>query len=384
MATYTVWDTSAVTSAIQETLVKEDVSDLISDLFPLDAPLQQVLGKVPMSSTFTERPLDYHTGITRTAAEVTVGNPANLARTEGATYTSDATVYPARLVSVAQIVGNQFEVSRTDRAVSHYAITDRFSFEALKKTQEVINDFELTFWWGQGTAKEGADITGAGRYARATQGLMHWICKTGLQRSIIGLTTGGAFTDGHGNDFGDTAGNEVLNNTMTHAYDAAGVALDAGMFKERLMEPWWDLTGRTNGAIGFMGGRVKSLFSRFALSATGPVNERGIGASSKRVIDTLDFYETDFGEVGVNLCRYLNQKSQSTTFTQSSGSVVVAWDAAMVFIQPQYFNIGVLRPVGYSPLGLVGDKDIGLIVGEQGLVCTNPQGGAALVNCSGS
>ena len=381
MAQYSVWDTTSVTSTIQEKLVREDVSDLLSNLFPTDAPAQQALGRVPMSSTFTERPIDFHTNIDRDSTVFGTGGSQVHAREEGFDYSTTRTPsYPERLISVAQIVGERFEVSRTDRAVSHYAISDRFAYEALKVTEQVVNDFELDFWWSPGSAREGVSIDG--NVVRQTQGICHWVCKTGLERTKIGTGVAASFPDGHGNEFGTDGG--VLNDSMSYAFDAGGVGLDSGMFKEKLMAAWWQLTGRTGGATGFCGSRLKALFSKFALSAgLGSVNERTISAESAKVVDRVDLYDTDHGIISMNLCRYLDIPDQTTVFTQSTGSTTVAWDEVLILMQPRYFNIGVLRGTGYSPLAQNGDFDQGLIVGEQSMVCTNPLGAAALVNCGG-
>lgn len=385
MGTYTVYDTSAVTSTIQESLVKESVQDLITNLFPLDTPLQQILEKVPMQHVYVQQPVDTFSSITRTAAVLAAnsGGTGQFQKTEGATYTSGTPQYAKRLISgVAEIQGLQFSVSDTDRAMSNYGMTDRFAYEALKTTETVVNNFEHSFWWSAGTPPQGADFDSGGGtvVARQTQGLVHWIFKTGLQRSIIG-TGANSFTDGHGNEYGDGGGSATaLTNAMAWAYNAGGLTLDDTMFKDNLMAQWYDLTGRQAGAVGFVGAKGKNLISRFALTANGPVNDRTLEAASKKIVDTVDYYETDFGVVSVNLCRYLNIASESVAISQSSGSVTVPYNEVLLFIQPSYFKIGVVRPVYMSAIAKTGDFESGLIRGEQALICTNPSAGAGICN----
>lgn len=386
MGTYTVWDTTAVGSAAQESLVKESVQDLITNLFPLDTPLQQILEKVPMGNVYTETPVDTFSSTMISRVSSVFGSSGataatTSAQTEGATYSSGTPQYPARLKSVAEIQGKQFSVSDTDRAMSQYGMTDRFAYEALKTTEAVVNNFEHSFWWSPGSAPAGRDLDSGGGtyYARQTQGVVHWICKSGLQRSVIGLGQS-TFTDGHGNEFGT---NSAALNTgaSSYAFNAAGLALDQTMFKDDLMAQWYAITGRQAGAVGFCGARIKNLFSQFALTANGAINERSLDAAAKRVIDTVDYYETDFGVVSLNLCRYLNISGQSVSVAQSTGSVTVPYDEVLLFMQPSYFQIGVVRPVYMSPIGKTGDFEQGLIRGEQALICRNPQAGAAIVNC---
>lgn len=387
MGTYTTFNNATVTTTIQEALIKESVGDLISNLFPLDTPLQQILEKVPMNSVFTEQPIDtFGTAlINRVASVFTESNnfATTNAKPEGWTFSNTAPQYPARLKSVAEIQGIQFAVSDTDRAMSMYGLADRFAYEALKTTEAVVNNFEMAFWWSPGTAAAGADLNQGGsateQVARQTQGLCHWVLKSGLQRSKLTLGVA-SFLDGHGNQFGTQ--NPALNTgASTWAYDAGGLTLDQAMFKDNLMGQWYTMTGRQAGAMGFCGAKIKNLFSQFALTANGAINERTLDAASKRVIDTVDYYETDFGVVSLNLCRYLNISGESVSISQSTGSTTVPYDEVLLFMQPRYFQIGVVRPVYMSPLGKIGDFEQGLVRGEQAIICRNPQAATAIVNC---
>jgi hypothetical protein len=388
MGTYTVWSTSAVGSAAQEALVKESVGDLITNLFPLDTPLQQILEKVPMNNVFHEQPVDSFGNINRTSAAFATnsGGTAQIAKQEGATYTSTTARYPKRMIAcVAEIQGLQFAVSDTDRAMSQYGMVDRFAYEALKTTEEIVNNFEMSFWWSPGTPPSGSDLDSGGGVVpvRQTQGLVHWMAKSGLQRTKIGLAQD-SFTDGHGNNFGDTTDSySALNRASSYCYDAGGVVLDDTMFKDNLMAQWYDLTGRQAGAVGFCGSKIKTLISRFALTANGAINDRTLDAASKRLVDAIDYYETDFGVVAINLCRYLNISGQSVAvgYGPSSDTVTIPYNEVLLFMKPEYFKIGVVRPVYMSPLGKTGDFEQGLIRGEQGLLCRNPQAVAGIVNC---
>jgi len=406
MASYSAYEgVDQGTGTLKEVLIKEDVSDLISNLFPLDTPLQQVLERVAMNNVFMEFPVDTFSTIFRSSTQVgnaTAANPGVLtssgilAKPEGYTFTTSTPSYPARLRGVAEIQGRQFAVTDTLRALDQYAIDDRYNYEALKVTQNVVNDFEHSFWWSKGSTVNATDLdsdAGATEIynARQTQGLMYWILKTGLERSKSGAfgalgkgTEANSFVDGNGNEYGDLAagtGNEAMNiGAMTWAYDANGAALDQSMFKEQLMGKWYTMTGRQAGAMGFASPRVKNLFSQFALSINGQINERTIEAASKRVVDTVDWYETDYGVVSINMSRYL--ALPGVTFTVANTvSTTVAAEECLIFIKPEYYKIGVVRGVTFSPLAKTGDFETALIRGEQALLCRNPQAGVGLVNC---
>lgn len=379
-------NTAAVPTALNEALIKEQTQDLLINLFPLDTPLQRLLGRIQMGSTFIKQPIDtYGTDkIKRTSAvfDAAAAFTSTNAKPESFTYTSQTPQYPALLKSVAEIQGNVFGVSGTDRAVEMYGITDRFALEALKTTQGIVNQFEHSFWWSPGTTEFGVDLDSGGGVVptRQTQGLVWWIAKSGLQRSKVGLGAA-TLTDGHGNNFG-TGGGALNIGASSWCFDANGLPLDQAMFKDQLMGQWYAITGRQAGAMGFCGARVKNLFSQFALTANGAINERTLSAEARSIIDTIDYYTTDFGTVGLNLSRYLNISGQSTSISQSAGGpVTVPYDEVLLFIDPSYWKIGVLRPVSFYSLGKTRDAEDGLVVGEQAMVCLNPQGGAGIVNC---
>ena len=389
--TYLINDSTAGTAL--EVFRKEQVEDLIINLFPLDTPLHQILGARPMTS-YLKQPVDTFSSalINRVSSVFAAGDRstnwnASSAKPEGHTYASYTEGYGALMISgVAEIQGLQFSVSDSDRNEPLYGMTDRFAYEALKATESVVNMFEHSFWWSPGTPPAGSDLnTSTGtQYARQTQGICHWILKSGLQRSQFPSGGSTAHTDGHGNDFGSSG--TLYNYARGYAYDAGGVTLDQAMFKDNLMAEWYNLTGRQAGAVGFTGAKIKNLFSQFALTANGPINERTLEAAAKRVVDTVDYYETDFGVLSVNMCRYLNLSGQSVNISTSSSTNgdttnTIPYDEVLILIKPEFFQIGVKRPVYMSPLGKTGDFESGLVRGEKGLICRNPQAGAGISNC---
>lgn len=398
MATYTVWDTAAATATINEALVKESVEPQIYDLFPEDFALSRRLKRVSMMSTFHEVPIkNLASRVTRTSAVVTPATtfPAALnngaARVEGAAFATGTPQYPARLKSVSQINGEAFAVSKTDRAVSHHAIGDRFTAETIEMLRKTANDRELALWWSPGTPPQGAELdtdTAGAHVARQTQGLMHWILKTGLQRSgaggAAGLATAGTFPDGHGNEFGST--NAVLNNTMTYAYHANGLPLDRTMLTQNVLSPYWNLCNAGEMLLGFVSTKVRPLFVSFALPNGQLVNERNVDASGFTTYDRVDVYKTDNFTIQLVNSRYLSIPSQTSTIVVDTGgstaNVTVPWDECLVLINPEYFAVGEVRPLGFTPVAqqLV-DADQGIVSCESGMICYNPQGGTAVVDC---
>jgi len=383
---YTVYGLTG--GGLNEALVKENVGNLISNLFPLEFKLQQLLAHEPVSSVFVEKPIDTFTSAMINRVSSVFGSSGATAATTSAkpeahTYTAYTEAYPAKLKSVMEIQGLQFAVSDTSRATSMYGIADRFAYEGLKATKAVAAMFEHSLTWSPGTVAAGEDLDSGGGtyYARQTQGLVHWICKSGLQRTKTGLGQA-SFLDGHDNQFGTNS--PALNTgASSYAYDANGATLDRAMFKDMLMSKWYDISNVQDGARGFTCGRIKGLISEFALTANGAINERTTSAEGKRIVDTVDMYETEHGIVRIEILRELSISGQSLAvgYGASTDTVTIPFDEVLLFIKPEFFKIGVYRPISLAALGKTGDFESGLVRGEMGLICTNPQGGAAIVNC---
>lgn len=391
---YTLYDTTTAATAAQAILVKESVDDIISNLFPVDTPLQQYLTRRPMDRVSVELPVDTFSGITRTSSAVSMaaaaGRTDTTVQAEGSTPTAVTDTYEKKLVSVTEIHTKAFEVSGTARAGSFYGITDPYAYSAFKRTEELVNDLELRLWHGRGTMPGGGVIndfaagTAAGNgignnaalFPRQTQGLFNTIVRSGLERTVAG-TSATTFYDAHGTRL---LSDSPAYDYRSYAIDLNGQNMTRDSFRS-LMRNWWGIGGRPDGSVGFCGGKMKQLFSDFAQVVTGQVNTREVPAANKTIYDTVDVYVTDYGMHWINLCRYLELAQSSIFNTTSAGAdVTVAWDESIAFIMPQYWQIGVYRGVGLAPLAKTGDFDKGMIVGEIGLICRNPIAGCALVN----
>lgn len=384
---YSLYPTTSA-GDLQEPFLAEDVMDTISNLFHLDLTLFRFLERVPMSQVMIEAPVDSYGGgvaITRTAA--TGYGTSTPVRTSGHTPTVGAPFFGSRVRSVAELHVEADGVDGTTRAVELYGITDRYTLQMLKLARKVANDFEHSVWWAQGTAPNGAvidaydgtsgasGITGVNNsFPRQTQGLVPMVARTGLTRTL---------TPGASSCF-SPHGEELSSTYFSYCYNAGNVMLDRGMFNGDLMTPWWTLGGQPDRCVIFCSPKVKALFTTFALQAAGAINDRKIDAYDKRVIDTVDAYETDNGLHFINRSLYLNIPEVVNLKYAGSGSqltLATAMDEVLIAVMPSYFKIGVLRPIGVTPLGKTGDRDVGMVTGELALVNMNPLGAAGILNC---
>ncbi len=339
-----------------ETLIREDLSDLIANLSPAEAPAHAAFEHLPITQPITEY------GVDQFILNRTISTISSNARNEGATTTYETTTYPDRLKSLAQINWVGVDVSETDRASLIAGIPDPFEYRAYRALVQVVNTQEMAIWWGSGSATTAAP--------RLMQGLVSWCGYTGLER-VHGSSSPTSVTDPHGTVIADEF--------WSNMYDAAGANLDRGILNNKILGAAWQNGFQVDGAIGFMGQKLKNLTSAFALTAQGAINERNVPAYDKVFVDTLDAIETPMGTVWVNLNRYLELPAQTLTINSTgaaspAGTInkTLAGDETCIFAMPDYVKLGVLRGVAFRPMANDADTTKGMIVGEETVVVRNP------------
>ena len=92
--------------------------------------------------------------------------------------------------------------------------------------------------------------------------------------------------------------------------------------------------------------------------------QRFLPAGDRRQLDLIDVYESEMGIMALIKSRY---QLQSTSKTTSGNS----WIA----IDPDYFQVGWLRPIVTQQLGLDGDRIRKLMVGEATLIFRSEKAG---------
>lgn len=379
MADSFLYDTTAGT--LNQVNLAESVEDVVTNLFPLETPLQTQLGSKGVRSVYHRYPIDTFTNITRTNALFAAGTVAtNHQKPEGHTPTTGAPTQAGQLAGVVEIHVEAFGVTGTMRAVSLHGFGDMFVEEAAKYSKKVANDEEMSFTWSPGSGPGGNDLESGGgtTMTRQTQGLAHWIGKTGLQRTKIGTGTG--ITDGNGNVFHPSTIGTIHTNNYSYCLDANGANLDRDMFFQTMLA-WRNIGGEPDRCFGILSSNIKQLFVTFALLPQGAINERKVDADIKTIYDTIDVYVTDMGTHYLSKSRYLDIAGQSVTMTQSAGSTIVAYDECAFFIMPKFYKIGSLRGQSFEMLAHTGDHHRGQILSERGLFCQNTLAGCGIVNC---
>lgn len=280
--------------------IREDLADIITNLNPTDYQLYTGLGKTSAKSTLHEWLTDTYK---------TVGTNAQV---EGFTPSYAARTRPARVRNHTQIISVDVEVTDTERAVDQAGFADRYSYELDKAMVEWKNDAEYALMRGA------SDVTGTGSAARYMVGIK------------------GAIT--------------------TVVTNPSGVSLSENMFNDYLNNVW--NTSKEVIDEVYVGGPLKRRISGFTAGST-----KNVDAEDKRLTNSVNVYESDFGIVKVFLHRHV---SISGTDTNND----------MVGIKNDLFKVAHLegRTPKHVPLAKVGSTTRGMVEGELTLEYRNQLG----------
>ena len=281
--------------------IAEDVTDIIFQITPEDTPFTDMIAFGEAHNTvheWQEREL--------TTRQVN-------ANVQGAQYgfTTPAT-HPARLVNLTQIFKKEIRVSKTHVAVSHYGIDNLFADQMQLRMVEYKTDVEHAYI--QGTLVSGATDTA--------------VQLDGILNAMI--VNSASYTD----------------------FDTA-VTLSESLFNG-LLQVGYDSGSKPRDVLG--GGLVKRTVSSFAAGG-----ERVVPHDSGRVVNTIAFYSSDFGEVQMHLSRDMPVQT-------------ISLSADLIMVDRTMAKKAMLRPVIAQRVPETGDSVDGVIVGEKTLEWGHPEG----------
>ncbi len=275
---------------------REDLIDVITNISPMDTWITSNTGSTRAIQTLHE----WQTDVLATAA-------AN-AQIEGDDATATAATPTVRLGNYCQILWKVFGVSETQRAVVAAGRNDEVDYQTLKRTKELARDIEYAILINSTTAAGSASV------ARQMKGLLGWIATN--------LTTA----------------------------TATSQKLDEPTFNANLALVWAQGGYPT---VTLVGSYQKRQISGFTS------NVRRIEAEEKKLVNTVDVYESDFGTIMIRLHHIIND------------------------VQPGYvLNLGVLelwvkawlRPVNRVELAKTGSSDRYKIEAELTIESRNEKG----------
>ena len=292
--------------------IREDLSDLISNISPTDTPFMSNIGSETCSNTFFE----WQTDSLAAAAENHQIEGDDL----GNTYT--AVTATTRLGNYTSISRKEFLISGTEEAVNKAGRASELGYQATKKAKELKRDIETNL-----TANNAA-VAGNDTTARETGGLAAWL-KTNVDSSNTNSTDPvwtsaptGARSDGVTRAFTET----ILKNVVKQVYDSGGAPsiLMVGSFNKQ--------------AVSAFAGIAAQRF----MAPSGP----------STIIGAADVYVSDFGNLSV-----VPNRHQPVQY----GYV----------LDPSAARVRHLRPYQIHEMAKTGDGEKRMLIAECGLQIDN-------------
>jgi len=305
---------------------REDLMDMVSIIDPWEAPLFLASPKKTVNHVTVEWLVD-SLGATSTAAAA-----------EGADFSQSAdAVARTRRQNVTQIFRRDILVTNTQRAVNPAGVRDEYEYQIEKALKEIARNIECGLFMASAASAVGTTAT-----ARQWKGLavQHTTNVDTMNSSALGIQ-----------------------NLAT----LGGLSASATLMTEDRFNAMLELIFNNGGNpdTAYVNAATKRQISNFvgpasilgAATTQHTVTSRNIGASEKKIIASIDVYDSDFGMIQIVMDRWIYQPANvATNHTDYYGR---AW-----FIETGMVQMGILRPIRHVPLAAVGDSTRGMVLGE--------------------
>jgi|SRR5215831_1499509 len=333
----------------QGVVIREDLSDYVYKISPLETPALQAIGrKGKWRTVLHEWP----------TVELLAANPDN-AIIEGADVSADPPTIPHRLSNYTQIMTKVKRVSSTDEAVIGAGDVQRMAKQVTYATQELKRDIEARLVApGNRFANSGSGNT----VARQTASIAAFI-NTNAQRGAGGSA---APLSAPPNGFPTTPGE-----TPGTARSMTGTAGEA-IFKTAIQGAW---VQGGNPDLVLCPAPLKVIFSTYTGNAT-----RFKKAEDKRLVAAIDVYTSDFGEVQIVPDRFFTDPTNVASGTAPTGGNPNGMRA--LILDRELLEVGWLQSMRNVPLAKTGLSDARLISCEWGIVVGNEKGLAMVSDVS--
>lgn len=256
---------TGTTQTYQQIGIREDLSDIIYDISPMETPFVSMMGKGSAKNTLPEWQID--------ALDAATPNNAVV---EGDDATNDALDPTVRLRNYTQLMDKAVEISSTADAVNTAGRGKEISYQVSKRGRELKRDIESSF------LSLNPSVAGTASVARKSAGVGAW-----LASNTSHGTSGSA---------GGWDGTSIVD--APTAGDAR--ALTETIFKANLAEVW---TAGGNPGYALVNSGQKEAISAFDGIAT---LYRDTGQSKKQasIMGAADLYISDYGEIKVIADRF--------------------------------------------------------------------------------
>lgn len=308
---------------------KEDLLDQIVNIDPFDTPWVSQAPKTTCKHVL-------HQWLTDTLGSAVDTSTAH----EGADWAhDDVNGQPVRQNNWTVILRQDIGATETQRAVDSAGFADVYAYEMQKATKRLAIKLEKMVFAPTNPT------SGANNTAR-------------VMKTLHTFTTSNTAFAGQ-NPQGQPAG--ANGGSPTPQVGSASVAgqLTSGDFTD-MLEKIYKAGG--NPEQVYVSPKVKRQISAFTVigAAANTPYSRNIAAMDKKLVSSIDFYDTDFGIIQIVLDRWVPEATANTGIT--SGNTDVTGSA--FFLQRAMNRLAWLRPMTHQFIGKRGDAVAGIVVGE--------------------
>ena len=266
----------AVLTTYSTTGIREDLSDIIYNISPTDTPFLSSIGKTKATNTSYQWQTD---SLSAVAAN---------AKVEGASISYPTLTSTTKLTNYTQISSKACQVSGTDDAVNLAGRNSEIAYQVAKAAKELKTDMENAL------LSNVAAATGDATTARALGGVVTWMTSNvSAGTGGSGAGSGAIRTDGTQRAFTET----LLRATLKTTWDSGG-----------------------NPDTIMLNGFNKQKLSFFTGGAT-----RFDKAEDRRLMTSIDVYESDFGTMKVVPNRWI-RKANSTSAKRGQDVLLLEMD----------------------------------------------------------
>jgi hypothetical protein len=300
--------------------IKEDISDVISNITPTDTPFLSMLKKGKCNNTFFQW------------FEDTLRPAAANARAEGFTASSNTPTTPATRSNYTQIMSETTEVSGTTEAVATYGRANELAYQVAKIGKSLKRDLEFALVGTQQASAAGNDSPDGAGTARQF---------AGYQAQVTTGASGNRY-DQEDNDF------NAPSLAAAPAGDAALTEAAILALNQRLYENGSEATTillKPSDSLVFANFAYRTA-AGVATTNMGIANVRGREmGDSTTIVNVVDFYKSPFGTQRVVIDRHIYRSD-------------------VLIFDPSYLEVVWLRPWFRETLAKTGDKTSVMVVGE--------------------
>ena len=302
-------------------LIREDLQEQYSMISPEETPFQQAIGRRTITNTLFEWPV----------VDLQAPDGSNRVAEGESDVANDAPTLARRMSNLTQISDKVAEISHTAQAVDAAAENvQRMATQVYLKMKEMKRDKEVML------LSNVAAATGSSGTARQTAGLPAFLStNTVFEAGGVDPTLSGG-TEGFPNA-GATAG-------------TASVVFDETALND-VIEACWN-SGAEPTLVMVNSGNKRRISSTFEGNAT-----RFKDTVDKSVVNSIDFYDSDFGELSIVPNRWM--PTNNPDGNDDSYNVFV--------LDPEYARVAYLDEVQQKPLAETGHSMRTLIWAEYGL-----------------